>query len=178
MDCDPTSYELLAHFDSLDDVAAEQDTRVVASHRVRDARWVLKWAAAFAILVVAAATLLEFGYLMAAERMLNFAARAGAMEATLPRATYDSVLGAVERRLAGYSQMQGRVQLTLLQDGKPVGRRLQGGDGVRFSVVLQAPASAAVPSWLIKLTPWRTAEPLLARADRTAPGRSLQHSHL
>lgn len=178
MENPPTSSEFVSHFERADRSESAAAIELPAFAKVRDARWVLRWAAAFTTLVIAAGTLIEFGYLMAAERMLNFAARAGAMEATLPRATYDSVLGAVERRLAGYSQMKGHVQLTLLQDGKPVKRLLPAGGGVRFSVVLQAPASAAVPGWLTKLTPWRTAEPLLARADRTALGRQLRHSPL
>jgi hypothetical protein len=177
MDPDHTSFELLAHFDPIKDVDTEE-TSTAYPRRVRDARWVLKWTAAIAILVVAAATLLEFGYLMAAERTLNFAARAGAMEATLPRATYESVQAAVERRLSGCSQLQDQLQLTLLRNGQAVGKQLHAGDGVRFSVVLKAPASTALPAWLAKLTPWRSEQPLLAHAERSVSGRQLQRSPL
>ncbi len=175
MDRDHTSYELLAHFEAGENAEPNTAVESIARRHIRDVRWVLKWAVAIAILVVAAATLLEFGCLMAAERTLNFAARAGAMEATLPRATYRSVQAAVERRLSGYSQMHGQVQLTLLRDGQAVGQQLQAGDGVRFSIVVKAPASAALPAWLAKLTP---EQPLLARAERTVPGRQLQRSQL
>lgn len=178
MDRDHTSYDLLAHFGPSDDSEPDAGITVVARRHIRDARWVLKWAAALATLVVAAATLLQFAYLMAAERTLYVAARAGAMEATLPRATYQSVQAAVERRLSGYSRMHGRVQLTLLRDGQAVGRQLHAGDGVRFSLIVRAQASAAVPTWLVKLTPWRSDQPLLARAERTVPGRQLQHAQL
>lgn len=178
MDHDHTSYELLAHFDPHDEVVAAPKTRSVAAHRVRDARWVIKWAAAFAILVIAGATLLEFTYLMAAERTLNFAVRAGAMEATLPRATYDSVRTTIERRLAGCSQMQSQLQMMLLCDGHPVGKRLAASDGARYSVVVKTPAAAALPSWLIKLTTWHSEQPLTAHAERTVPGRQLRQPRL
>lgn len=178
MDCDHTSFDLLAHFDSSEDSEPHVGIAVVARRHIRDARWVLKWAAALATLGVAAATLLEFGCLMAAERALYVAARAGAMEATLPRATYQSVQAAVERHLSGYSRMHGQVQLTLLRDGQTVGKQLRADDGARFSIVVQAPASTAVPAWLTKLTPWRSNQPLLARAERSVPGRQLRHSQL
>lgn len=178
MDRDHTSYELLAHFVPGKNVDPNTAAAFIARRYIRDARWVLKWAAAFAILVVAAATLLEFSYLMAAERTLNVAARAGAMEATLPRATYESVQAAVQRHLADYSQMHGQVQLTLLRDGQAVAKQLHAGDGVRFSIVVKVPALAALPAWLTKLTPWRSEQSLLARAERMVPGRQLQHSQL
>lgn len=178
MDREHTSFELLAHFDPHDEVVAAPKTRAVVAHRVRDARWVIKWAAAIAILIVAGATLLEFAYLMAAERTLSFAARAGAMEATLPRATYDSVRTTIERRLAGYSQMQSQLQILLLRDGQPAGKRLAASDGTRYSIVVKTPAAAALPPWLIKLTPWRSEQPLTAHAERTVPGRQLRQSRL
>src|SRR5690242_2578311 len=57
--------------------------------------WVLVWAGGIAVLTFAATVVVEFAYVFAAERALSIAAKAGAIEATLPRATYQSVTAAV-----------------------------------------------------------------------------------
>ena len=54
------------------------------------------------------------------------------MEATLPRATYQSITAAVERRLASYPQLSGQLQLSVLQNGRPVGTQFRAGDGDRL----------------------------------------------
>jgi hypothetical protein len=102
------------------------------------------------------------------------AARTGATEATLPRATYQSVAAAVERRLAGYPQLGGQLQLNLLQNGRPVGRQFRAGDGDRVSITLSAPTSSVVPGWLSKISLWRGDAPLNAHAEREVPGRKLR----
>ena len=113
MDSGQTSDDLLAHFDRpktlempdfewVEEVipfepaaSAERSLRmrpIVPPRRFievpRDTRrgvgWVLAWAGALAVLAIAAGVLTEFAYVLAAERTLTVAARAGAMEATLP----------------------------------------------------------------------------------------------
>src|SRR5437764_1142099 len=130
MDSGQTSDDLLAHFDRpklldlpdfewVDEVAPfDSATSAISSINTparateqyievpRDTRrgvgWVLAWAGALAVLATGAGVLTEFAYVLAAERTLSVAARAGAMEATLPRATYQSVTAAVDGRLNQY----------------------------------------------------------------------------
>ena len=143
------------------------------SAQTRGVGWVLQWAAALTVLVMAASMLAQFGYLIAAENALNVAAQAGAMEATLPRATYQSVAAAVERRLAEYPQLEEQLQLTLLQNGSPIDRLIRG-DGDRFSITLSAPSSAMMPAWLCKLSLRSGDTTVTAHAERQAPGRKLR----
>jgi hypothetical protein len=185
MDTAQTSYELLAHFDrpklataaelewmaGVEPAAADEPP---AALRTRGVRWVLQWAAAIGVLAFAASLLTEFAYLVAAEQSLNMAARAGATEATLPRATYQSITAAVERRLASYPQLNGQLQLRLLQNGTPVGQQFRVSDGDRVSIALSAPTSSVVPGWLRKLSPWHGDAPLNAHAEREVPGRKLR----
>ncbi len=114
--------------------------------RKRGVRWVLQWAVALAVLTVATSVLVEFAYLLAAEQALNLAARTGATEATLPRATYRSVVAAVERRLASYPRMSGQLRLSVLQNGRPVGTGFRAGDGDRLLITLTAPRRWSCPA--------------------------------
>src|SRR5215207_9183546 len=110
MDSSPTSDELLAHFDrpkmlempdfewvdevipidpaasaspgdSAHDRATERYIEIPRDTR-RGVCWVLAWAGALAVITIAAGVLIDFAYVLAAERALSVAARAGAMEAT------------------------------------------------------------------------------------------------
>src|SRR4051812_7046983 len=124
MESAQTSHECIAHFDRpkslsmpdfewVDEVlpfeptgspslrATERYIEVPRETR-RGIRWVLAWAGALAVITIAFGILTEFAYVLAAERTLSVAARAGAMEATLPRATYQSVMMTVDRRLTQY----------------------------------------------------------------------------
>ncbi len=143
----------------------------------RDARWILKWAAASAVLAIAASQLITFAYVCAADHTLKLAARAGASESILPRATYESICAAVERRLTEYPQLGSRLQLTVLQNGRPIGQRFQARGEDRISVTISAPDSAFMPSWLTKLPMWKGEVPLTARAERVMPGRRLRPEH-
>ena len=185
MDTAQTSYQLLAHFDrpkvadaaelewmaGVEPAAADEPPTTV---RVRGVRWVLQWAAALAVLTVATSVLVEYAYLLAAEQALNLAAKTGATEATLPRATYQSITAAVERRLASYPQLNGQLQLRLLRNGTPVGRQFRASDGDRVSITLSAPTSSVVPGWLYKISLWRGDARLNAHAEREMPGRKLR----
>jgi hypothetical protein len=170
MNADPSSYELLAHFDG---PFVPQAARTSS---VRGVRWVLQWAVALAVLFVAGCTLLQFGYCLAAEQALARAARAGVLEATLPRATYQSVTESVERRLANYSLPPGRLQFSLLQNGIPIRGPFRAAGGDHLSVMLAAPTTALVPDWLHKANFWRRNLQIEAYADRHVPGNRLSAS--
>lgn len=193
MDFDQTCLDFLDHFDrpkTADSVEFESppsvgfdptsinleyDVAQACRHLpTRGVRWVLQWAGALTVLGVAASVLTQFAYLVAAEHTLNVAARAGAAEAMLPRATYQSISAAVERRLASYPQLSGQLELSVLQNGSPIGGRFRTGDGDRFSVTLTAPTSAVIPGWLRRLSFWRGDTPINAQAERQLPGRKLR----
>jgi hypothetical protein len=204
MDGAPTSDDLLAHFDrpktlDLPDFAWGEDvipidssaatSRDVASHDraaagfievPRDTRrgvcWVLGWASALAVLVVTAGVLVDFACLLAAERALSVAARAGAMEATLPRATYQSVTAAVERRLRQYPALAKRLHITVFQNGTLVPSRFRQHDGDRFAVALSAPDGSAFPAWLRALVFWRHESEIQVDAERELPSKMLAYS--
>src|SRR5262245_17876280 len=107
---DQTSFGLLAHFDrpKTDNRVNQQafsaskttPSPIVAARR--GVRWVFQWAAAVAVLAFAATILAEFSYQLVAERQLTLAARAGVVEATLPRANYQSIQDALYARLISY----------------------------------------------------------------------------
>jgi hypothetical protein len=145
-----------------------QDTR-------RGVCWVLAWAGALAVITVAMSVIAEFAYVLAAERTLLVAVRAGAMEATLPRATYQSVTAAVDRRLSQYPSLAAQVQLSLLQNGTLVQSQFRQHDGDRFVIMLSGPSSAAVPAWLSTLICWRGDSAIRAQAEQQMPGRKLAY---
>jgi hypothetical protein len=197
MDSHPTTEDLLAHFDrpkSLDlpdfewvdevvpfdsaranryahvpDPAPERYIEVPRDNR-RGIRWVLAWAGAIAVLTVAAVLLSEFAYVLAAERTLSVAARAGAREATLPRSSYQSVAAAVDRRLKQYPLLAKQLQLSLLQNGTLVQSQFRQHGGDRFAVTLSAPVSSAAPDWLRGLVSWRGQSVIHAHAEQQIPG--------
>ena len=204
MDSSQTSNDLLAHFDhpktlempdfewvdevipfaSGADASKNVPTLDPASERFieipRDTRrgicWVLAWAGALAVLAIAAGVLTEFAYVLAAERTLLVAARAGAMEATLPRATYQSVTATVDRRLKQYPSLAAQLHLSLLQNGTLVQSQLRQHDGDRFAITLSGPSSSAVPDWVRTLIFWRNDSSLLqAHAEQVLPGRKLAY---
>jgi len=201
MDPGRTSYELLAHFDrpktvDMPDFESVNEFLVdaplaAAGHRPappqafseqptefpripeRGVCWVLQWAATFAVLAVAGSVLTEFAYLLVAERDLALAARAGAMEATLPRATYQSVIATIDRRLAEYPSMSAQLQMTFTQNGVLVESPFRQHAGDRYSITLDAPSRTAVPEWLRTILFWRHDSKIQAHAERQMPGRTI-----
>jgi hypothetical protein len=135
--------------------------------------WVLPWTGALAVLAIAAGLLAEFACIASAEHALSNAARAAAIEATLPRATYQSVAATVERRLARYPALAKRVLLTLSQNGVPVQTQFRQHEGERITVSLSAPESAGIPRWLQRFSFRRIDSRMQAEAEQLVPGRKL-----
>lgn len=135
---------------------------------------VLQWAAAVVVFAAAAGVLLDLCHGIAADRALRSAARAGATEATLPKATNESVTATIERRLAAYPQLMKRAHVTLLQNGFPVGERFVARGGDRISVTISVPASLLNSSWWGKLTSWRDEPPAIVHAESLVPGRKMR----
>jgi hypothetical protein len=189
---DQTSCDLLSHFDYPKTIDA---TPAIVSQGVcdelgwpnvqspcklpdakRGVRWVLQWAAALTVLAIATCVLLDFACLATAEHLLTVAARAGALEATLPRATYESIVATTERRLARYPQLAGQLRIDIEQNGVPVGRQFRQCAGDRISVTLVAPVSAVTPPWLRAAAYRRSDSVIRAEAYRQMPGRNLRSS--
>jgi hypothetical protein len=125
------------------------------------------------VLGFAASTLLEFAYVMAAEHTLARAARAGALEATLPRATLRSITDTAQRRLEPHPSLASQLRLTVENNGRPVLALLHPVQGDRLSVTLTASTRAALPAWLRTLRFWESDKPIRVRIERTMPGRML-----
>jgi hypothetical protein len=136
----------------------------------RDARWVLKWAAAIAVIMLTAGILIDFGTALAAERALRRAAEAGIVEATLPRATRQSVLATIERRLPRSSVDPRQLNFTLLDEGQPVLGRIRPREGDRLSIILSANVTSPLSTWFHK----NSRAPLTVRTEREVPGRRLK----
>jgi hypothetical protein len=165
MDSTSASLELLAHFDSLDlDESSRPPIGVID---------VLKWAVALSVIFFAGCVLLQLGYCMAAERVLSHAARAGALEATLPRATRESVVQSIERRLPDISYAASDLQIAIRHNDAPIQRVFRLADDDRVSVTISLPVDAALPTWLRKVGFWRDAPRVEASAERRVPGRQL-----
>jgi len=112
---------------------------------------------------------------LAAERTLSVAARAGAMEATLPRATYQSVTAAIDRRLIQYPLLAKQLHMSLVQNGALVQSQFHQHQGDLFAITLSGPGSSAVPEWLRTLLFWRGESAIQAHAERRLPGRKLAY---
>lgn len=169
MDPSRTSLELLSYFDGL--AAADEPPAAARAARVRGVWWVLQWSAAVVVLGYSTSVLAEFAYRLGAERALARAARAGVLEATLPRATVGSVERSVWRRMEGRVGTRRDVRLALLQNGAPAGKRLALRDGDRVTLSLTVPVRAMMPEWLRTLTCWREDSVVWASAERVMPGR-------
>jgi hypothetical protein len=171
MDAVRDAYDPLAHFER----PATLELAALAQRRcTRGVGWVLQWYAALATLCVAVSILAQFGYCLAAERTLARAARAGALEATLPRATLQSVAQTVERRLAGFSpQVADRLRFSLQQNGAPIRGVIQAREGDRLSVNLAIPTREVLPRWLRTICFWRADAQIEVHAERQIPVRQL-----
>jgi hypothetical protein len=174
MDTDQSSLHLLSHFDQPADATVVSALPLSPVRPTRGTLWVLKWTCTAASLLYATTLMTEFAYSLAAEQILARAARAGALEATLPRATVKSVEQSVRRCLAGRIASHGELKITLFDNGAWVTKKLERRGGDRLSIALSIPARALMPSWICMLTSWRGDTKIEAHAERTMPGRQLK----
>ena len=160
-----------------DDTAAAGkgiSTDVPRIAQTRGVCWVLKWAAATATLVSSAAMLVEFGYSLMAEQTLARAARAGAVEATLPRADFLSVERTIWQRLESFDLSTSDVSLWLEQNATPVRGKLTAQEGDRFSVRLAVPTEAVLPNWVRAVTLHKSGSQIVVHAQHQIPGAGLR----
>ncbi len=101
---------------------------------------------------------------------LSIGPRAGALEATLPRATSKSIAESVMQRLAGYHSASRQTRLVIEQNGKPILGRLKVQPGDRISIHVAVPGTAVLPRWLQRVKFWRGNPPIEASAERVIPG--------
>jgi hypothetical protein len=139
----------------------------------RGAGWVLRWAAALGVLAWSASVLVEFGYCLAAEQTLARAARAGVMEATLPRATGHSIEQVIWKRLDEWAIPHSGARIALVHNGTPVAGVFQPRPGDRISITLTVSSQAVLPGWLQAVTSWSGDRPITAHAERELPHRFL-----
>jgi len=171
MDLVQTPVDRLQHFDRDPGVIPQGSGQCVAT---RGVGWVLRWAAGIAVLWLAACLLAEFYCCLAAEHALARAARAGALEATLPRATYRSVADTVHSRLTCHAALADTLHLGVLQNGMPSRGALRVREGDAMTIALAVPARAALPGWLRALALPTGKTQIMVRAEREVPGRALQ----
>ena len=115
-------------------------------------------------------------YCLAAEHTVIAAARAGALEATLPRATSQSVAESVMQRLAGYRSASRQTQLVIQQNGAPILGRFNVQPNDRISVTSQCRhCRAARLAATIEVL--RGNSPIEGERRATMPGRKLERWH-
>jgi hypothetical protein len=131
------------------------------------------WAAALTMLAFTASILTEFAYVVGARSVLDRAARAAALEAAMPRATYQTVAATVDRRLAGYPAIAAAVQLRIEINGFSARGPLQVQGGDTIGVVLSVTSTEVIPSWIERLPFRRCTSDLRATSQRTVPSRRL-----
>lgn len=119
----------------------------LSEHRlpVRGIGWVLRWAAAIAVLAFTILVLVAFAYQLSAEAALRRAAAAGMREAALPRSTSDSVAAVVRQQLSGRPQLQRALQLQLAAGGVPIRGPIEMSKVSPLSLSLAVPTANALP---------------------------------
>jgi hypothetical protein len=163
-----SGFQLKRDDEVLGGIAHEPERQVLQ----RGVGWVLRWAAAIAVIWIAGCVLAEFWCSLTAEHMLARAARAGALEATLPRATHRTVVEAVTRRLANRAWTK-QMTLSVQQNGTAIGGMIRATGGDRMAVTMVAPARSVLPPWLSFLSFHTNESQIEVRAEREIPGRLL-----
>jgi len=160
----------------IDDAAdrAPSSTAANPTEQTRGVLWVLRWAATLGVITAAVAFIASFGYIKAADHAIESAARAAVTEATLPRASFESIELVVARRLAHYPQLGGDVQLQVTVDGLPVLGWVHAVGGDLVTVTVAAPRSKMVPAWLTSLGVRQAEHEIVATVERTMPGRKVR----
>jgi hypothetical protein len=170
MNLSQSPLDLLQNFDHDPEVIIQESGQCASK---RGVGWVLRWAAALGGLWFAGCVLTEFCYCLTAEYMLARAARAGALEASLPRATYGSVADAVRRRLPSGTSLLDQLRVGVMQNGTSVGGAFRATGGDQITVAVTVPVRTILPGWLTALgLPWAESQ-IEVCAQRQVPGRFL-----
>ena len=143
----------------------------IDEHPQRGVGWVLRTATCIAVLGMAAALLLHLACLLRAEQLLARAARAATVEATLPRASSDTVRAVAQRRLSAAEPSLANASVQLSQNGRPVIGPVRRRSGDRLSVSISVPAYHAQPAWLASLFGWLGSTNLAVHAERQWPAQ-------
>jgi hypothetical protein len=175
MESTGTPRELIASFTSR--FSGDPPWQKAETH-ARGVGWVLQWASVVGVFFVASCFLVEFAYCLSAERTLARAARAGAVEATLPQATYRSVADIVRRHFAGNAELAAQSRIAVLHNGAPETGLFQPLGGDRMAVTITVPVCAVLPRWLGLLRLPRGNSHIKAHAGREVSGRSLRRTRI
>ena len=100
------------------------------------------------ILAITGLGLVQFFWLLAAGEVLGQAAKAGAQEAVLPKATFQSVSDAVRRRLEPWAFAGNSRQIVVQVGGRAAYGVLQPRSGDEVVVTVSIASHAAVPDLL------------------------------
>jgi hypothetical protein len=153
---------------------AHEPVQVIHERPTRGVGWVLRCAGALATLFTSLVFLTETGYRFAAQQTLARVARAGALEATLPGASFQTVRDTVARRLYDRLPAASHWQLSLQQNEVPVRSTLQPSEGDVLSVTIVASDRALLPMWLRTLRVWKSESKVEARAEQRMPSRRIR----
>src|SRR5450631_453261 len=134
-------------------------------HRIRGIGWVLKWAAAIAVLGATIVILLNFGYRLAAERTLEQAAMSGLRVSGLPHATSVSIGDSIRSILGCNLYQAANIRLRIARP--PLNGNMSDRFGAGLTISISMPASAALPAWLEMLSPWNESAEITVQATKS-----------
>ncbi len=173
-----TSFELLSHFDLPTEPATTEGVLEVPAATlrpvpVRGSLWVLTWAAAIAIVFFAATQLVSLAFSVKAEMSLGRIAQAAAYEATLPRATMQTVRELIRRHLQREGIPASAVHIAICRNGAPVLKNAVFQEGDRIAVALALPFEAAMPEWVRSISPRLKNSSITAESESRIPTKYL-----
>jgi hypothetical protein len=123
-----------------------------SSSQSRDVSWLSRQVAMCVVALGAALLLIQYGYLLVAERALVFVAQDAVRFAQLPRVTSGEVHRQIDDRLAqlGWNTPASRVALTA--DGAPLSSVTAPRPGQRLHATIAVPAEAILPAALAAIS--------------------------
>lgn len=124
------------------------DAAMVDNLPDRGVGWVLRWAAAIAVLAFATVVIASFALQLSAEATLRRAAAAGLREASLPRSTSDSIAAVVRQQLSARPQLMRAMRLQFAANGVPIRGPFHNASGEQLALSLAVPTVEVLPRWL------------------------------